>query len=205
MATVAEEASRSVRFVQQAVRRGDLPALRVIGRMVLLDDIAARAWRRSLAKGRRWAPEVCEAALDLLSGGATDRLETSERSRLRRRLRGMSASEMAHAAGGLAGGWCRYRVDGPVSLPLVGPSAIDHADLGMVEGESWMTYAQVADLDELELEHDVVLDADGNLGVLERARYDVRAARALLDTYLFGDERQSAAAASRLEARARRV
>ena len=68
-----------------------------------------------------------------------------------------------------------------------------------------MTFVQGDDLDQLELEHDVVLDADGNLGVIERAYFDGRAARVLLDTYLLGDERQSSAAASRLEVRARDV
>ncbi len=202
ISTVAEQVGRSVRFVQQAVRNGDLHALRLVGRTVLLDDIAVRAWRRSLARGRRWAPDVREAAFELLSDGVTSRLSASERSRLRGRLRVMPAAEIAHASGGLAGGWCRYRVDVVPELPLVGPSAVDPAELGMVVGRSWMSFVEVADLDQLELEHDVALDADGNLGVIERAERDDRAARVLLDTYLLGDERQSSAAASRLEARA---
>jgi len=47
----------------------------------------------------------------------------------------------------------------------------------------------------------VILDADGNLGVIERSRVDDRTARILLDTYLLGDVRQSAAAAAGLERR----
>jgi hypothetical protein len=70
-----------------------------------------------------------------------------------------------------------------------------------VPGEGWLTFVQTDDLDRYELEHDVALDADGNLGVVERLCIDQRPARILLDTYLLGDARQSAAAASELENR----
>jgi hypothetical protein len=175
--------------------------LRLVGRVVVMDDMAATAWARSLARGRRWSGEVCDAALDLLSTGRTDRLSSSERSRLRSRLRGMSAAAMAHAAGGL-GEWARYRVTGVPDLPRVGPSAVDQAGLGIVAGGGWVTFVETGDLGLLEFEQDVILDADGNLGVLERPRSDPRLARVLLDTYLLGDARLSAAAATELVGRA---
>jgi hypothetical protein len=78
---------------------------------------------------------------------------------------------------------------------------VDATQLGIVPGEGWLTFIQTDDLDRYELEHDVTLDADGNLGVVERLRIDERPARILLDTYLLGDARQSAAAASELEGR----
>jgi hypothetical protein len=81
----------------------------------------------------------------------------------------------------------------------IGPSAVDAAQLGIVPGEGWLTFVQTDDLDRYELEHDVTLDADGNLGVVERPCIDDRPARILLDTYLLGDARQSTAAASELE------
>lgn len=202
VAQVAEQYGRTERFVQQAVRSGDLAALRLVGRLALVDDLAAMAWVRALAPGRRWAEEVREAALDLLSTGRTDRLSSSERSRLRSRLRGMSAAAMAHAAGGLGGGWARYRAANVPQLSRVGPSVADQAGLGIVPGAGWVTFVETDDLDRFELAHDVILDADGNLGVVERPVSGPRPARVLLDSYLLGDARLSAAAATELERRA---
>lgn len=202
VAQVAGQQARTERFVQRAVRSGDLPALRLVGRVAVVDDLAVTAWARALARGRRWTGEVRDAALDLLSSGRTDRLSSSERSRLRSRLRAMSAAAMAHAAGGLGGGWARYRVTAVPDLSRVGPSKVDHSGLGVVPGAGWVTFVETEDLDRLELEHDVIVDADGNLGVLQRSRPDTRTARVLLDTYLLGDARLSAAAAAELERRA---
>lgn len=202
IADVARQYGRSDRFVQQAVTRGQLAAHRRLGRQVTVDDISARAWSRSLSRGRRWAPETAEAALDLLEHGETHRLGSSERSRLRGRLRTMSAREIAHAVGGV-GPWARYRSAHPVAADLIGPSAVDSSNLGLVGGNDWMTFIRTDDLDSFEMEHDVVLDADGNLGVVERPRDD-RQARVLIDTYLLGDARQSVAAGEAVEERARR-
>lgn len=201
VAQVAAERDCTERFVQQAVQSGDLPALRMVGRAALMDDLAVTAWARALSRGRRWSSDVREAALDLLSAGRTERLSGSELSRLRSRLRAMTAAAMAHAAGGL-GRWSRYRVTSPPDLPRVGPSALDQADLGMVPGTGWVTFVETEDLDDLEIAHDVVLDADGNLGVVERPGGEDRIARVLLDAYLLGDARQSAVAAAELERRA---
>lgn len=203
VAQVAVQRARTERFVQQAVRSGELPALRLVGRLAVMDDLAVTAWARALAPGRRWTVEVRDAALDLLSSGRTDRLSSSERSRLRSRLREMSVAAMAHAAGGLGGGWARYRVTAVPDLPRVGPSAVESQGLGIVPGAGWVTFVEAEDLDRLELEHDVILDADGNLGVVQRPRPDTRTARVLIDAYLLGDARLSAAAATELQRRAR--
>ena len=202
VAQIAEQHGRSDRFVQQAVRSGDLAALRTVGRLALVDDVAVMAWVRALARGRRWSSDVREAAMDLLSNGRTERLSSSERSRLRSRLREMSVVEIAHAADGLGGGWARYRVAHAPDLPRVGPSSADMTTLGVVPGEGWITFVETDDLDRLEQGHDVILDADGNLGVVERPVTTPRPARLLLDSYLLGDVRVSAAAANELEQRA---
>jgi len=196
---VAHAYDRSERLVQLALRSGALAGHRSVGRVTTMDDIAARAWSRSVARGRPWAAEVRDAALDLLSNGHTERLAASERSRLKARLSSLTARDIAHAAGGL-GTWSRYRGDAPAST-RIGPSAVDAAQLGIVPGEGWLTFVQTEDLDLYELEHEVTLDADGNLGVVERLSIDERPARILLDTYLLGDARQSTAAASELEGR----
>ena len=134
VAQIAGQHGRTPRFVQQAVRSGDLSALRLMGRLAVMDDLAATAWARSLARGRRWSVDVRDVALDLLSTGRTDRLSSSERSRLRSRLRGMSA-----AGDGACGG--RSGRDGRVTAcpvcrtcPRVGPSAVDQTALGSWPG-----------------------------------------------------------------------
>src|SRR5664280_369726 len=199
VAQAARQHARTDRFVQQALRSGALPGHRVFGRATSVDDVAVQAWSRAL--GRRWTEQVREAALDLLSTGRTDRLSGSERSRLRSRLRGMSATDMAHAAGGL-GAWARYRGKSPIGLVRIGPSAADPGELGIVGGEGWLTFVQTDALDRFGIDQDVILDADGNIGVIERSTVDDRVARILLDTYLLGDARQSAAAAAELQRRA---
>lgn len=201
VAQVARQQRRTERFVQLALQTGTLSGHRRHGRMATVDDLAAQAWGRSLGRGRLWSPEIRDAALDLLSEGRTSRASSSERSRLRANLRAMSAGQIAHAAGGV-GEWARYRGTAGDDLTRIGPSVVDEAMLGVVAGQDWLTFLQTEDLDRFELVHDVVLDADGNLGVVERARADHRIARVLLDTYLLGDARLSAAAGAELERRA---
>ena len=203
LAAVALQAGRGRRFVQQSVRRGDLAALRLVGRQVVVDDLAATAWTRSLASGRKWSIGVRDAAFDLLSFGRTVRLSASERSRLRSRLREMDAQSIAHAAGGLGGAWGRYRAASSPELDLIGPSRVTDRVGGVVPGGSWVRFGRTADLDRFEHDFDVVLDAEGDLGVVERADADDREARVLLDCYLLGDARLSQASAARLEVRAR--
>src|SRR5665811_2003167 len=139
VAQVARQHARTDRFVQQALRSGALSGHRVLGRATSVDDVAVQAWSRALGRGRRWTDQVREAALDLLSTGRTDRLSASERSRLRSRLRGMLATDMAHAAGGL-GAWARYRGTAPIGLVRIGPSAVNPGELGIVPGEGWLTF-----------------------------------------------------------------
>lgn len=204
--TVAETArqyGRSDRFVQRSLAEGWLSGHRRLGRQVTIDDIAARAWARSLGRGRVWVDETAAAAMDVLDTGTTERLDASARSRLRSRLRSMTAQELAHAVGGI-GPWARYRGEAPADATHIGPSALSSAELGLVGEGDWMTFIQTDDLDAFEIDHDVVLDADGNLGVVQRESVDDRRPRGLLDTYLLGDARQSASAAMMLEKGARR-
>jgi len=198
--TVAQTAALThtdAQLVRRAIRDGLLAALRRIGQTTVIDDIAATAWKRAVARGRLWTDEVREAALDLASIGKTDRLSYSERSRLRARLRAITAAEFAHAAGGVGGGWGRYASSHNIGAPI-GPDAVDLSALGIVAGDVGIHFARVDDLDSLELHNDVRLDAYGNLCVVER-RADDRTARILLDTYLLGGSRESAAAAAALE------
>lgn len=77
------------------------------------------------------------------------------------------------------------------------------ADEG-VAGRAGRRLVQVPDLAEFELRSPVVLDADGDLLVVEREG-GVTFARRLVDTYLVGDSRASQAAAEEIERRLARV
>lgn len=201
LADVARRQGCTPRTVQAAVEGGSLAAHRRVGRTLVVDDLAAQAWQRSVVRGRRWSPMVREAALDLLTLGHTPRIAGPERHRLTGRLRGMSARQIAHASGGL-GPWARYRATSTVDIDPVGPSRVEMAELGLVGGAGWLRFGRVADLDTFEIEADVRADANGNLGVVERGAQDDRLARTLIDAYLLGDVRVSTAAAGELERRA---
>lgn len=73
------------------------------------------------------------------------------------------------ASGGL-GAWARYRGKAPNCLVRIGPSAANPEELGIVTGQGWLTFMQTSDLDRFEIDQDVILDADGNVGVIERSR-----------------------------------
>lgn len=145
-------------------------------------------------------PACNRSGPDLLSDGTTTHFTGSELSRLRRLLRSSTVRHVAYLAGGLGGAWGRYRpLETPDGIAPIGPTTTD--DIMHVGGSQRMTCGAVPDLDEFERQVLVAPDGDGNLGVVER-RLDTRAARILLDTYLLGDSRESAAAAQALKERA---
>ncbi len=200
---VAAATGVTPQYVRRAIAARDLAALRQVGQTVIVDDLAVQVWHRSRARGRRWTPEVRRAAFELLDCGTTGFLASADRSRLRRRLRAMDARQIAHNSGGLDGGWGRYR-QGPSQSRLRGAEPIgvvDHATMGLLGGRPAMTWLATASLDDFELNNDVVLDASGELVVLERGENDGRT-RALLDVYLLGSTRESAAAAALIESAA---
>lgn len=197
-------ANVSHRSAQRAIVDGSLSPLRLVGRQVLLDDVAVQAWRRSRGRGRRWTPHVRDAALDLLSGTPTQHVTGTVLSRLKASVRGMDAVQIAHAVGGL-GAWARYRRLGVIAgHDPIGPSQLDAASLGLSAGEAWMRFIRVDDLASFENTEAVALDADGDLGVVERPADD-RIARVLIDAYLLGDVRTAHAAGLKLEEAARAV
>lgn len=196
VADAAQITGVSLRTVQRALGDGRLGMARVLGRQVTTDDLAVKAWVRTTSRGRKWSSRTLEAAIDLLSGGQGDSVSSSERSRLRAALREMTARQIASSS--WIGTWSRYRTLGEVDAHLIGPSIADLSALGIVAGESWMRFAEVVDLDQFEASQPVAADPDGDLVVIERP-HDNRGARWLVDTYVLGDARESAAAASELE------
>ena len=200
MAEVAKLAGTTPRQVQRAITNGTLALGRQVGRAQLVDDVAALIWRRSVARGRRWTPQVRLAAFGLLESKTTELLTSSERSRLRTKLRSMASGGFAHSAGGVGGAWARYR---QVDDQLHSAAPLDLWDEGMV-GDHPMRLATTEHLTSFEQVNLVLPDADGGLGVIEREPDD-RLARRLLDGYLLGNSRTSAAAGAEIESKLRNV
>lgn len=194
MADAARIAGVTPRTAQRALNDGRLGIARTVGRQSTTDDLAVLAWMRTKARGRKWSSRTRDAALDLLSGGRGESIPASARSRLRSALRELSAAQIASSA--WVGVWSRYRTLGEVEVQLIGPSV---ADLGLVPGESFVRFADVSDLDRFEASQLVVADPDGDLVVLERP-HDDRLAQVLVDAYVLGDARESAASAAELRA-----
>jgi hypothetical protein len=205
----AKLAGVTPRRLQQAAAAGDLPVQRVVGRTQLVDSAVLQAFLRLARSGRRWGGRTARAALDLLDHGDTGELAGSELARLRTRLRGMSAADIAYRLGGTAN-WYRYRsVDPRGSVAhrvrttgpslLAGPGLADQ--LGLLPGGSANLYGVVGDLTAAEAEFGLILDGEGDIFLAERSGDD-GAGATLVDLFLFGDVRESAAAAGELERRA---
>ncbi len=125
----AADAAEHLQVSQRQVRRladdGVLIISRVVGRSLLLDAASVhRLAGRVRHNGRPWTPATAWAALTLLSGGRAPWMDSAALSRLRHRLRGAHAPEVAWLARGRARvhqmrGWGRD--DG---LVLTGVSAL---------------------------------------------------------------------------------
>ncbi len=205
----AEFAGVTARRLQQAAEAGDLPVQRVAGRTLLIDSAVLAAYLRTSRPGRRWGSRSAQAALELLDDGRTTLLSGSELSRLRTRLRGLSAADIAHRLNA-ASGWFRYRSveDGPGGVlervRATGPSALSDGglaeQLGLLPGPAHSVFGVVDDLSRAEIELALVLDGEGDIFLVERVGIG-GIAQTLVDIFLFGDARESVAAGAELERR----
>lgn len=85
--------------VRQLVGCGQLTVVGKAGRALLLNRSSVE--RRAAAgsrRGRAWTPKVAWAALTMLSGGNLSWISPSEKSRLKSRLRGRTAEDVAALA-----------------------------------------------------------------------------------------------------------
>lgn len=88
----------SARQVERMVASRRLVRAGVVGRSVLVDAGSLHRHRvRGAARGRPWSAHTVAASLDLLRSGTTERLGASQRSRLKARMRDMSAAELVRA------------------------------------------------------------------------------------------------------------
>jgi hypothetical protein len=88
----------SVRQVQRLVAKGDLEQVGMVGRSVLLSPESVQRLRiRGVRQGRPWQAETIAAALELLSNGRTERLDSVELGRLHGRLKTSTVEQVVQA------------------------------------------------------------------------------------------------------------
>ena len=181
-ALTTQEAGKRLGITQTSVRQlvasGQLIVVGKAGRALLLDRSSVE--RRAAAgsrRGRAWTPKVAWAALALLSGGDPAWISASEKSRLRSRLRGRTAEDVAVLARNKDRVY-RYRASAD-GLSLLddqlipgGVSALRNDDTaarfgltggsGLVEG-----YVMEGDAQQLASAFGMVEDPDGNAIIRE--------------------------------------
>lgn len=102
-ADAAEHLQVSQRQVRRLASKHVLKTTRVVGRTLLLDAASVhRLAERVRHNGRPWSPATAWAALALLSGQDAPWMDSAALSRLRHRLRGSRATEVAWLARGRA-------------------------------------------------------------------------------------------------------
>ena len=218
MEVTLNEASKmtgcSVAALVQAVRSERLPVHRRVGRSYLVESLTLMGYRRSLGRGRMWDARVRETALALIAGAdrSCSSLSSSEEGRLRRSMATMSACDIAYRLGGVRG-WHRYRAAVPSGrektkdiVGKTGPSVlVDQvwADrLGLFPGETPVLFGltpSLADIDESSL---LIADDEGDLMLREDSE-TLGEGQQMTDLYMFGQQRESMAAAHWLEERCR--
>lgn len=181
-ALTTQEAGKRLGITQTSVRQlvasGQLIVVGKAGRALLLDrsSVERRAATGS-RRGRAWTPKVAWAALALLSGRDPAWISASEKSRLRSRLRGRTAEDVAVLARNKDRVY-RYRASAD-GLSLLddqlipgGVSALRNDDMaarfgltggsGLVEG-----YVMEGDAQQLASAFGMVEDPDGNAIIRE--------------------------------------
>ncbi len=180
----ARELGVSERQVRRLVEGGQLTAERVGGRYALYEnDVFSR--KRVKARGRNWSINARKAALDFLATGRTERIEGSQRSRLKARLRAMEVGELANRL--LAGDVAMFE-SGKPSQEMQSDIA---SELGLVDTR---TKTLVTERRRRAIaSHRLTPNPNGNVAVIE-GEYEHRRVLEALVLYSHGDDRERAAA-----------
>ncbi|RZT66424.1 hypothetical protein EV140_0098 [Microcella alkaliphila] len=189
----AQQLGVSQRQVQRLAQSGRVTHRTVAGRTIV-SGRSLVALSRSATRGRRWNDETVRAACELLEHGNTELIRGSQRSRLRARLRGVSAAELAlHVLGGRVTLW---RATGQSVSTMVETDAAD----GLSSTGEGLSVKVTEDAAALARRSRLLADNDGNLLVVELAT-TAPGIVADITQYAYGDERTSSAARRRIEAR----
>lgn len=195
MDTVTREAASqlgvSQRQVQRLAHTGRVMSRDVAGRKVISQKSIVAA-SRSKERGRRWDERTVAAAAELLQGGSTERVTGSQRSRLRARLRTISAAELAyHALGERVTLWRRA---GQAS------ARSDSAADGLTTTGQRLQIKVVKNAAATARRERLLEDTDGDILLVE-IHTDAPAVIENIALYAYGDTRTSSAAKQRIEAR----
>lgn len=191
--SAAHQLGVSQRQVQRLAQGGRISHRTVAGRTVV-SGRSLVALSRSATRGRRWSEQTVRAACELLEHGRTDLLTGSQRSRLRARVLGISAAELAlHVLSSRVTLWRTTAHGESLNVDTDGADGLSSTGEGLQ-----VTVA--ADAAALARRSRLLEDADGDLIVVELAT-SAPAVAADIALYAYGDERTSSAARQRIEAR----
>ncbi|BDZ63531.1 hypothetical protein [Agromyces mangrovi Wang et al. 2018] len=188
----ATEAARELGVSARQVRRNAANGLVVAtryGNAQLLSPRQVLLMSRTAHRGRNWTETGRQAALDLLANGTTEAVTGSERSRIKKRIRGAEVSALAgrilhgHASLRRAASIEAKRRFTPGILGELGLSS--GGGLGVLVAENATIAARRARL---------APDDSGDIVVVEGSETHQRILEALA-LYAYGDTRESAAAA----------
>lgn len=183
-AVTTREAGQRLGITQASVRQlvgsGQLTVMGKAGRVLLLNRSSVeRQAAAGTRRGRAWTPKVAWAALTMLSGGNPGWISSSEKSRLKSRLRGRTAEDVALLARH-KDRVRRYRVtqDGmPILQDHLIPGGVSAlrseavaARFGLTGGSGIVEgYVMLGDAEQLAAALGMVEDPDGNAIVREVA------------------------------------
>lgn len=165
VSSAAERLGVSTRQVQHLVAQGKLQQ---VARGVIDESSVERHVAvRGRSHRRAWSEATAWAAVSLLSGGDAQQIGESQRSRMKNRLRHLSATELAERARGRAL-VTRYRAHSSASQYLRGElvSATEPANrFGLAEATGIDGYLGVKDLDKVVGRHGLIRDDDGRVTI----------------------------------------
>ncbi|MDO5619136.1 helix-turn-helix domain-containing protein [Kocuria sp.] len=210
VAKAAEHLGVTPRQVQRLVAAGVIPAQRGVGDSWLLDSHAVRErMLLGVKQGRRWNQATAWAAIELLSGGTTERLQGSALSRLRRSLWGITVQDFVCQAQGRSRSvrvvqTRRRRSDLSSELQLTGASALEDPDLarafGLTPGAAAILegYLVESAWEHIRERYGLVPDVDGDvlIHLTGGDQPDVTRLVVALDLYIRGSAREQSAALS---------
>lgn len=188
----AQQAGISARQVRRAIEEGILSADRV-GASYIIQSRQLQAFSRINHRGRNWSAETQNAALSLLSGTNVEGLDSTEKSRLKKRV----ATMALHALIGqiMRGRYALRRSATSTTLNDLDMAVLPELGLS-AKGGNAVLIAENASSRARELR--LAQDSTGDIVVVEgtQAHRKVLEACAL---YIFGDVREHSAAQTWLE------
>lgn len=184
----AAELGVTPRQMRRAAVRGRIVAARS-GAAHAFSPRQVQAFERTAHRGRDWSPATQMAALDLLSSGKTLELTSTERSRLKQRIR---SSEVGALAGQILRGRVTLRRAVTEDAKKSFRSALG-SELGLSAGGG-LGVLVAEDSTHAARRARLGLDDSGDIAVVEGKQNHSNVLEAMV-LFMYGDARESAAAA----------